>query len=464
MSKKMLFGHHILDYQEEMLNDIKKLMSIPSVCNEPSEGHPFGEKSSEALHCILSMAERMGFPIINVGNYAGDARYGNGTEFIDVMTHVDVVPAGEGWNTDPYALTITDGMLYGRGIADDKGAALVALYCMKALKDAGITGNYCLRTVFGCGEEIGSNDLDIYYKEQTFPVMGFTPDCSYGVCSAEKGIYHFQLTAAHPNSSVIKGFEAGEYVNSVPAKAKALIQCSEEQYLQLLRLAQENTDICVSKEQDFVCIHSNGKASHAAEPELGSNAASKLICLLAQVFSPEDMGPLFAFGAEKIRVEYNGASLGLQMQDEPSGPLTINLGIISIKEGNSVFSFDMRFPVTKSKEEIVAQLEKAIEAYPIAMREINCLAPLYLNTATPLVSTLSQAYESVTGKSCHIYSTGGGTYARHSNNACVAFGPIFTNTPSNAHGPNEHVSMDHFLTHAQICLEAMYRLFTLPKN
>ena len=56
---------------------------------------------------------------------------------MDVLTHVDVVPAGDGWDTDPFQMVIKDGMAYGRGVSDDKGAAIVALYCLKALKDAG---------------------------------------------------------------------------------------------------------------------------------------------------------------------------------------------------------------------------------------------------------------------------------------------------------------------------------------
>lgn len=460
MKKEMLFGHHILNYQEEMLRDIKELMSIPSVCSTPVEGHPFGEKSSEALQCILEMAKGMGFPTTNVGNYAGDARYGEGTSFIDIMAHVDVVPAGEGWNTAPYTLTLKDGMLYGRGIADDKGEAVVALYCMKALKDAGITGNYCLRTVFGCGEEIGSNDLDIYYEDQNFPVMGFTPDCNYGVCIAEKGVYRFTMTAAHPAASVVKSFEAGTTVNSVPAKADARICCTEEQYQKLVQAAGARNDILISKTDDCVCIHVDGKASHAMEPERGDNAASKLICLLAQIFSPEEMGYLLSFGAEKINTEYYGTSMGLQMQDEPSGPLTFNLGMVSIKDDQAAFSVDLRFPVTTTKETILTLLDKATEGYPIEMKETNYLAPLYVSKDQPLITTLCDSYEAVMGEKCDIYSTGGGTYARHSNNACVAFGAIFTDMPSNIHGPNEQMSLAHFLDHAQICLEAMYRLFT----
>ncbi|MFQ9395813.1 MAG: Sapep family Mn(2+)-dependent dipeptidase [Lachnospiraceae bacterium] len=182
----MKFGHEILKYRDDILRDLAKLIAVPSVCTHPLPGKPFGEAPAQALECILSMAKNMGFETENTDNYAGAVYYGTGTEYVDVLTHVDVVPAGDGWNTDPFQMVIKDGMAYGRGVSDDKGAAIVALYCLKALKDAGIQGKYVLRTVFGSGEEIASDDLDRFYTKHPYPVMGFTPDCGYGICQCEK--------------------------------------------------------------------------------------------------------------------------------------------------------------------------------------------------------------------------------------------------------------------------------------
>ena len=133
----MKFGHEILKYRDDILRDLAKLIAVPSVCTDPLPGKPFGEAPAQALECILSMAKNMGFETENTDNYAGAVYYGTGTEYVDVLTHVDVVPAGDGWDTDPFQMVIKDGMAYGRGVSDDKGAAIVALYCLKALKDAG---------------------------------------------------------------------------------------------------------------------------------------------------------------------------------------------------------------------------------------------------------------------------------------------------------------------------------------
>ena len=68
--------------------------------------------------------------------------------------------------------------------------------------------------------------------------------------------------------------------------------------------------------------------------------------------------------------------------------------------------------------------------------------------------------EDVTGKKCDVFSMGGGTYARQMGGAGVAFGASFDEEESNAHQANECINVEQFKLHAQICLEAMYRMFT----
>ena len=470
MKNQMLFGHNIDQYFDDMLTDLEAFIAIPSVCDTALGEKPFGRPCRDALDFILNLAKKLGLPTVNVDYYAGEASYGKGESYIDVLTHVDVVPAGEGWESEPYEMIQKGNKLYGRGTADDKGAAIAALYALKALKNAGIEGNYCLRTVFGCGEEIGSDDLDVYYRKRGYPVMGFTPDCSYGICNSEKGILRVDFIAPHSKKSAVRVFQAGLAVNAVPNKAYAEITCSDLQYEALLSLTNgapgcvDATGISLIREGGTANITALGKAAHGAEPELGENAASKLIKLLYEVYTPEELGSLFQFAAENIGLEYDGSTLGIRMEDKESGALTFNTGIVKVQDGMDILSADIRYPVTASKEQILMRLNETAAAYQISATEVNHMAPLHVPADSFMISAMSDAYQAVTGKRCHIYSTGGGTYARHAHNAVVAFGPIFPDEPpSNAHGPNEHIELTHYLKHSRICLEAMYRLFTAPK-
>ena len=55
---------------------------------------------------------------------------------LHILGHLDIVDAGEGWTvTAPFQPKVVDGLLYGRGTADDKGPMVAALLAMKAIRD-----------------------------------------------------------------------------------------------------------------------------------------------------------------------------------------------------------------------------------------------------------------------------------------------------------------------------------------
>ena len=69
---------------------------------------------------MLRTAEGRRFTAENMDNYVGRVRWGGyGTQYA-VLSHVDVVPEGTGWSVPPFAGTVKDGRLYGRGSTDVK--------------------------------------------------------------------------------------------------------------------------------------------------------------------------------------------------------------------------------------------------------------------------------------------------------------------------------------------------------
>ena len=143
-----MFGEKILEYWDDILKDLETLVAIPSVA-VPTEGpHPFGDPCAKALDTAVELARGYGLTAKNVDYYAAHAEYGEGEGNAVVMAHLDVVPAGEGWATDPFTMVLDDNHAYGRGVSDNKGAAVVALHCLRALKDAGVKGNRKLRVIF----------------------------------------------------------------------------------------------------------------------------------------------------------------------------------------------------------------------------------------------------------------------------------------------------------------------------
>ena len=208
-----MFGNKILDFKDELLKDLNTLLSFESVDGEKND------ECDNALNFILKRAEDFGLTGERTTDKSGHITLGNSGKLCGVLTHLDVVPAGNSWSVPPYALTEKDGRLYGRGIADDKGAALVTLYCLKAIKDSGVKGVNTLRAIYGTGEETGMEDMENYFKKNPLPDMAFTPDSDYGICFAEKGILQLEVSTLLNNATTLSQFHAGRAVNAVPDRA-----------------------------------------------------------------------------------------------------------------------------------------------------------------------------------------------------------------------------------------------------
>ena len=148
---------------EEMVADACALIAINSEKMEAKPGMPFGEGNAQVFEEAEKILTRCGFPVKNYENYVLTADLNDGPACLDILAHLDVVPAGEGWQiTEPFAPVVKDGLLYGRGSADDKGPAMAALYAMRAVKELGIPVKGNCRLILGGDEECGSSDIRYY--------------------------------------------------------------------------------------------------------------------------------------------------------------------------------------------------------------------------------------------------------------------------------------------------------------
>lgn len=451
----MLFGDRILKYKDELFSDLNTLLGFESVASEKPD------ECDRALEFILKRAKDFGLAGEQVTDKSAHVTLGSGKKLCSVLTHLDVVPSGENWSVPPFALTQKDNRLYGRGIADDKGAALVTLYCLRAIKDSGVEGTNTLRAIFGTTEEIGMEDMDGYFEKMPLPDMAFTPDSDYGICYAEKGIIQLEVSTAGNNATVLSQFHSGTAVNAVPGLAYAMLDASDYDEQKLMHLAKASDgSFEFNNTIDGLLIISRGKAAHACEPEKGYNAAAALVDLICSAYNAEQIGSICSFIDYSVNKETNGRSAGLKMIDSVSGALTLNLGAVHIEGETAKAEFDIRYPVTVSGEEVIKQFKKVCENSNLTVNVFTHEKPLYLEKDSQLVELLCSAYESVTGEKAQLYSTGGGTYARKLDGRGVAFGPAFKDDNVNMHNSDESIDKDKFLLHSQICLEAMYRMFT----
>lgn len=451
----MLFGNNILKYKDEIIKDLQELLSIESIADS------MPQECDKALEFILNKADEFGLVSEKVTNQSCHITLGEKGKICGVLSHLDIVPAGNGWSVEPYALTQRSGRLYGRGIADDKGAALITLYCMRAIKESGVKGTNTLRAIFGTSEEVGMKDMDGYFEKMPVPEMAFTPDSEYGICFAEKGILQLEVSSKSNDSKLIGQFASGAAVNAVPDSACAIIDTSDYDEQNLIQLADASDGKFEFKNViDGLMIISRGKAAHACEAEKGYNAAAALVDIIADAFDKEEIGSLCHFIDYAINKETNGRSLGLKMSDYVSGALSVNLSSLNIDDEYAKAQFDIRYPVTMSGKNVLAQFKSVAKRNDLDVGVIHHEEPLYVEKESKLIRILSEAYEAVTGENTELYATGGGTYARKLCNNGVAFGPNFKGDDIRMHNADESVDENNFFLHAQICLEAMYKLFT----
>ena len=146
---------YIENHESEMIEDLKSLIRIPSEKQAAEPGKPFGAPAAEALAQGIEILEKYGFAVTNYDNYAIAADFNQEEKGLDILAHLDVVPAGEGWQeTDPFTPLIKEGKMFGRGTADDKGPAIAAIYAMRTVKELGYPLKKNVRLVLGSDEDI----------------------------------------------------------------------------------------------------------------------------------------------------------------------------------------------------------------------------------------------------------------------------------------------------------------------
>lgn len=451
--------------KDELMEDLYSLIRIDSVkdLENKTDDMPVGPGPAKALHKFLEIGERDGFITKNIENVAGHIEYGEGDETLGVLAHVDVVPTGDGWDTDPFEPVIKDGKLYARGSSDDKGPAIAAYYALKIIKDLGLPVSKKVRYIIGTDEESGWYCMDRYQANEKMPDFGFSPDAQFPIINGEKGIATFLLT--FPNLDTkgeveLKAFHSGLASNMVPGNASATIVSSEvstfkqafESYIAKNNLG--GSAVVNGNELEMTLV---GKACHAQNPSLGVNAGTHLANFLKDLSLDASGMKYVSTIAEFFHLDPFGKLTGIDHTDAVMGELTSSPNIFVYEaDGQKTLALNVRFPKGTDADTIIKQLTSKLDNVEV-VAEPGVKGTHYVPATDPLVVALLGAYEDNTGEKGSEKTIGGGTYGRLFERGC-AFGAMFPGREDTMHQANEYMYVEDIFKSAAIYADAIYRL------
>lgn len=363
--------------RQNILDDLSGLIAIPSTSSDLP-------KVREALDFVLDVGRRMGFRAESLmDGRVGTVEMGSGSETLGILTHVDVVPAGDldRWHTDLFTAVKKDGRIYGRGTLDDKGMIIASLYAMKAVVDAKVPLFKNIRLIIGTQEETVWRDMDNYVKKIPLPDYGFTPDGEYPICNIEKGaadiLMEFDIEDTAEGLHLVS-VDCGQASNAVPEKAAATLSDGRQ-------------------------ITAYGQAVHSCQSEKGRNALFALAEELASMdLVPNRLLSLLNKMAGSFSDIY-GKAVGLYSPSEYHNGEFVHRNVFSLiifkTEGKKcLVNINGRTAYGTSGEDVLQAFSKFAGSLGGRVVSCNYMPPVFVSRDRSFLQALASAYEDVTGE------------------------------------------------------------------
>ena len=406
--------------RDDLVDLTQALVRVPTV-NPPGEAYTdcaelIGRRLAtrgfavEYLRATGARADSARYPRTNVvarleGDRPGPCVHFNG--------HIDVVDPGQGWSVDPFAGTVRDGRIYGRGTCDMKGGIAASIIAAEAILAEGIR--------FPGAIEIS------------------------GTVDEETGGY----------AGVAWLAERGRF--SRPRVDHVIIP----EPLQVDRVCLGHRGVWWAE------VEMRGRIAHGSMPFLGVSAIRGMAAFLGMVERElypalerrRTRMPVVPDGARSSTLNFNSIHGGMaESFDGPPAPLVAD---------SCRLVLDRRYLIEESlddvKREIVGLLDRTVKeraGLSYSVRDIMTFAPTLTEPDAPVVRALDAEIARVLGvQPTHIASPG--TYdqkhiARVGHlHDCVAYGPGLLEL---AHQPDEFVVIDDMVASAKVMAAATLRL------
>lgn len=305
--------------------------------------------------------------------------------------HYDVVPPGTGWETDPFQPVIRDGKIYGRGVADMKGALASMITAIKAIVE--------------CGIKL-SGDI----------ILTATPD---------------EETGGH--------LGAGYLVRKKLIRGNACIIGEPTE--------PDKVDIA-EKGALWVELTTYGKAAHGSMPHLGINAVEKMAKVIVAL---EELKRLFATKKSKAPFPEEVKHVTMNIGGVIQGGVKINVVpdkctcTIDIR----VIPEESIEIIEKTLVEFLEKLKSQDPKLKYEIKVLDKIEPALTEETEEIVSIVKNSISAVLGTSPRIGALTGFTDMRWFRQIMptVLYGP---GSMLQAHVANEHVAIEDLLKAAKV--------------
>lgn len=418
---KQKIEEYILKNKENMQEDIQQLVHFESINGR-------FEENRDCLAFFLSRAREMGFSVkMTKTEDVGVIEMGSGDQTLGILVHLDVVATGDPgkWTDPPFSGAVHDGCIWGRGTVDDKGAAVMSLYAMKAVAESGIPLTKKIWLIVGTSEESNWTDIENFKREFPMPDCGFSPDGEFPIYNAENGYVDIELAFYSDGNKGILAISAGESTNTIPSLATLTLE-------------------------DGTRIVKHGVSAHSSIPEAGENAIIKLGKALYA-----ESGTVYQF-ARFLHDYYgqneDGRTLCPASADECACPTTVAPTVLryvkqDLSRSDSFAHVSLNLNIRQrpgtALKDILHIFEPLAPKYGFQFEVIEYLEPMLVSEELPFLKIMQKTCEEY-GICSEFRPASGTTYAKSMPNF-VSWGPVFLEDPACAHMEDERLSLDTML-------------------
>ena len=403
---------------DEIVAFVQDLTRIPTV-NPPGENYPacaqaIGAKLREFGYQV-ALLEAEGrpehtaeHPRVNVlGELPGTAA----KPVLHFNGHFDVVPTGDGWTVDPFAGTLRDGKIFGRGTADQKAGIAASIFAVEAIRRAGVPLAGTVEQSGTVDEESGGfagvawlAERGYISRDRTAYVIITEPLNVDRVCLGHRGVYWFKVATL-------------------------------------------------------------GRIAHGSMPFLGVNAIDKMAGFISAI--ERELRPALAGRVTAMPVEPPTArSPSININSIAGGQPESGMQTPCVADRCEAI-FDRRYLMEEPFENVRSEIERMLAGLAAAdgefryrLEDLLLVPPVLTDARTRLVTTMAGAVRDVMGADPPLIASPGTYDQKHVMrlglvDQCVAYGPGILHM---SHQPDEYCRIDHLVDACKAMALATMRL------